>query len=216
MRPSASTKLSMVMFSCATPRAFAASGLLGRKGPATETQAILLPTTGGAEFLIFRGTDLTWARTFPPAANLTSEIRRTLLVLAGQNPDLGQVSRVLAPPSLHPTGRRYAWSVDSASAFAAAPAWLLSKLTAGGGSDTRAAPSSTWRELVGGVAEGARDCSATRLAGHLLRDRIDPFVGLELLQGWNATRCDPPLPEIDIERIVASIARKELQRRGHG
>jgi hypothetical protein len=84
-----------------TPRAFAASGLLSRKGPATSTQAVLLPTGGGAEFLVFRGSDLAWARTFPPAANLTAEVRRTLLLLAGQNPDLGEVARVLAPPSLN-------------------------------------------------------------------------------------------------------------------
>ena len=83
------------------PRAFAASGLLSRKGPATTTQAVLLPTGGGAEFLVFRGADLAWARTFPPAANLTAEVRRTLLLLAGQNPDLGEVVRVLAPPSLN-------------------------------------------------------------------------------------------------------------------
>lgn len=123
---------------------------------------------------------------------------------------------VLAPPSIHPTGRRYAWSVDSANVVAAAPAWLLGKLVPPGGNGNGAAPASTWRELVKGVAEGARNCSAARLAGHLLRRRIDPLVALELLQSWNATRCDPPLPEADIERIVASIARKELQRRGHG
>ena len=101
------------------------------------------------------------------------------------------------------------------AAFAAAPAWLLAKLVPPGRNGNGAAPASAWRELVKGVAEGARDCSATRLAGHLLRHRIDPLVALELLQSWNATRCDPPLPEADIERIVASIARKELQRRGH-
>jgi hypothetical protein len=83
------------------PRAFAASGLLSRKTPTTVTQAVLLPTGGGAEFLVFRGPDLAWARTFSSAANLTTEVRRTLLVLAGQNPDLGDVTRVLAPPSLN-------------------------------------------------------------------------------------------------------------------
>jgi hypothetical protein len=31
----------------------------------------------------------------------------------------------LAPPSVHPTGRRYAWSVDSGNAIAAAPPWLI-------------------------------------------------------------------------------------------
>jgi hypothetical protein len=83
-----------------TPRAFAASGLISRKGPTTATQAILLPSGGGAEFLVFRGTDLSSARTFPSAASLTAEVRRTLLLLAGQNPEAGSVERVLAPTSL--------------------------------------------------------------------------------------------------------------------
>ena len=75
-------------------------------------------------------------------------------------------------------------------------------------------PPTEWRELAKGVAEGARDCSAARLAGLLLRHHIDAIVTLELLQAWNATRCAPPLPEGDIVRIVNSIAGKELKRRG--
>jgi Primase C terminal 1 (PriCT-1) len=70
------------------------------------------------------------------------------------------------------------------------------------------------RELVAnGVAEGTRDCTVAKLAGHLLRHRIDPFVALELLQSWNLTKCMPPLPAADIERIVASVAGRELRRR---
>jgi Primase C terminal 1 (PriCT-1) len=34
-----------------------------------------------------------------------------------------------------------------------------------------------------------------------------------LLQVWNEARCRPPLPPEDIERIVDSIASKELMRR---
>ena len=125
---------------------------------------------------------------------------------------------VLAPPSIHPTGRRYAWSVDSASAFIPAPAWLLAKLAplAARNSSGSVPSPAEWRELIKGVGEGARDCSVTKLAGHLLRRRVDPFVVLELLQGWNATRCTPPLPDADIERIVGSIAGMELRRRGRG
>jgi hypothetical protein len=66
---------------------------------------------------------------------------------------------------------------------------------------------------VNGAAEGTRDCTVVKLAGHLLRRRIDPFVVLELLQTWNATRCAPPLAAADIERVVASVAGRELQRR---
>jgi Bifunctional DNA primase/polymerase, N-terminal/Primase C terminal 1 (PriCT-1) len=125
----------------------------------------------------------------------------------------GEGGYVLVPPSVHPSGRQYCWSVDTANTFADAPKWLLTKIAAAPDS-TAAAPPSEWRELVrNGVSEGQRDCTITRLAGHLLRRRIDPFVTLALLQTWNATRCTPPLPEIDIERIVESIAGKELRRR---
>jgi hypothetical protein len=121
---------------------------------------------------------------------------------------------VIAPPSLHPSGKRYCWSVDSANSFAAAPDWLINKV-AGNGAGVSPTSPSEWRELVAdGVAEGMRDCSITRLSGHLLRRHVDPFVVLELMRVWNAARCSPPLPAGDIERIVASIAGRELKRQG--
>jgi Bifunctional DNA primase/polymerase, N-terminal len=96
---------------------------------------------------------------------------------------------VLAPPSMHPSGRAYCWSVDSGNTFAPAPDWLLARISDTHSDGTVAAtPASEWRDLAKGVAEGARDCSAARLAGHLLHRRVDPFVTLELLRGWNALR----------------------------
>jgi Bifunctional DNA primase/polymerase, N-terminal/Primase C terminal 1 (PriCT-1) len=129
----------------------------------------------------------------------------------------GEGGYVLAPPSVHPSGRRYHWGVDSAGAFASVPDWLLDKIaerTNGNG----AVPPTEWRELVAaGVAEGSRDCTIAKIAGYLLRRHVDPIVALELMQVWNATRCVPPLPATDIHRIVNSIAGKELKRRlGHG
>jgi len=84
------------------------------------------------------------------------------------------------------------------------------------GNGNGATPPSEWRALVAkGVAEGARDCTVAKLAGYLLRRRVDPIVALELLRIWNATRFSPPLPAADIERIVGSIAGKELKRRSN-
>jgi hypothetical protein len=124
---------------------------------------------------------------------------------------------VLAPPSVHPTGRRYEWSVDCASTIAEAPAWLLQIIAApANGSGKSTTPPSEWRDLVKGVSEGARDCSLTKLTGYLLRRHVDPFVTLELIRTFNATRCTPPLPDKDIERIVASVAGLELKRRQTG
>jgi len=118
---------------------------------------------------------------------------------------------ILVPPSVHPTGRRYAWSVDSASSIAAAPAWLVARLVKPK-QGSSATPPAEWRELIQGVAEGARDNSVTKLAGYLLRRHVDPFVALALLQSWNASCCSPPLADDDIVRIVNSIAGKEARR----
>jgi len=119
---------------------------------------------------------------------------------------------VIAPPSIHPCGKRYCWSVDSAAMFATVPAWLLSIISepeSGTG-----APVSQWRELVcNGIAEGQRNSSAARLAGYLLRRFIDPFVVLELVQCWNGTHCCPPLSPDEIITIVNSICGRELARR---
>jgi Bifunctional DNA primase/polymerase, N-terminal/Primase C terminal 1 (PriCT-1) len=120
---------------------------------------------------------------------------------------------VLVPPSVHPTGRRYAWSVDCAGTIADAPSWLTERITNANGTDNGSKPPAEWRTLVQGINEGARDCSLTKLSGYLLRRHVDPFVTLELIRSFNATRCTPPLPDKDIERIVSSVAGLELKRR---
>jgi Bifunctional DNA primase/polymerase, N-terminal/Primase C terminal 1 (PriCT-1) len=125
----------------------------------------------------------------------------------------GDGGYVLSPPSIHPSGRRYSWSVDSANRIAEAPRWLLAKQN---GVAVSVTPSPEWRTLIEGVGEGARNCSLARLAGHLLRHHINAFVTLGLLQAWNATNCNPPLPIAEVEQIVNSIAGKELRRRGNG
>jgi hypothetical protein len=130
----------------------------------------------------------------------------------------GDGGYVLTPPSMHPSGRRYCWSVDGANAFAEAPQWLLAKITApANGTGNRITPSSEWRELMtNGAEEGQRNEQLTRLTGHLLRRFVNPYVVLELVQSFNETHCRPPLPSKDVERIAESIADRERQRRASG
>jgi hypothetical protein len=130
----------------------------------------------------------------------------------------GDGGYVLCPPSIHPSGRRYCWSVDSANSIAAAPGWLLDRITErSNGGSALPAPPAAWRDLVSaGATEGSRNDSLARLAGHLLRRHVDPVVAFELLTAWNATRCHPPLEAAEIATIVDSIAGRELKRRGAG
>jgi hypothetical protein len=129
----------------------------------------------------------------------------------------GDGGYVVAPPSVHPSGRRYHWSVDSADALAAMPDWLLDRIAErSDGRQRLPAPPAEWRDLVSGATEGCRNDSVARLAGHLLRRHVDPVVAFELLVVWNAARCQPPLEADEITTIVNSIAGRELKRRGAG
>src|SRR3974390_2224924 len=66
----------------------------------------------------------------------------------------GDGGYVLAPPSIHPSGRRYEWSVDCATALAVAPVWLIDKVSLPASGVMAPLPPETWRELVAnGAAE---------------------------------------------------------------
>jgi hypothetical protein len=124
----------------------------------------------------------------------------------------GDGGYTLAPPSVHPGGRAYAWSTDSARTFAPAPIWLLDRVT-GPAERKQRTPPAEWRTVISGVDEGQRNNTIARLCGYLLRRRCDLVVTLRLLQSWNSACCRPPLPAEDVERIVTSISNKEEKRR---
>ena len=172
-------------------------------GPLPETMRAL--TGGGGEHIFFR----------PPEG---VEIRNSAGDQGGLAPGLdirGAGGYVVAAPSLHASGRHYAWSVDHHPDDvppAPMPGWMARALTqpsTGAGRDP-----SEWRQLVAeGVADGGRNVAVTRLSGLLLRRYVDPAVTHELVQAWNATRCRPPLAPEEVTKAFASIARKELKRR---
>jgi hypothetical protein len=164
-----------------------------------------LPST--VEAITARGRHVYFRSPEKPVRNSASKIAPGIDVR-------GDGGYVLAPPSIHPSGRRYEWSVDCATELAEAPVWLIDMISVPATGVTPPQPPEAWRQLVAnGAAEGTRDCTVAKLAGHLLRRRIDPFVALELLQSWNLTKCMPPLPAADIVRIVESVAGRELRRR---
>ena len=173
-----------------------------------EAEHGALPPT--VEAITGNGRHIYFAMPDTPVRNTASKI--------GDSIDTrGDGGYVLVPPSVHPSGRCYAWSVDSAGTFAAAPDWLLARIGKPNGNGAMPTPPAQWRDLVlGGVGEGRRNDTVTRLAGYLLRRHIDPVVALEFLAAWNAVRCQPPLDAAEVAGIVDSIAGRELKRRGAG
>ncbi len=118
----------------------------------------------------------------------------------------GDGGYVVAPPSIHPSGRAYLTVSPPSVEPAPAPAWLPALLAG-----IRPRPGQAghrWRRLLAeGLVEGERNTRLAALAGLLLHHGLEPGSVEELLQGWNRGRCRPPLPAEEVERIVASIRR---------
>lgn len=122
---------------------------------------------------------------------------------------------VVAPPSMHRSGKRYGWRKGHApgeTALAPLPGWLLHLVR--GGKDGSHSPKH-WRALVReGVEEGERNATIASLAGHLLHRDVDLQVVLELLLAWNRVRCRPPLSDHEVARVVESISRLHEREAG--
>jgi len=125
----------------------------------------------------------------------------------GQGIDVrGDGGFVVAPPSIHPSGKRYGWLAGQSPKdlpLAPMPRWLIIE------TGTRARRLvDDWRSLVReGVAQGQRNSTIASLTGHLLWHGVDPGVALELLLGWNRLRCRPPLEDTEVAQVVYSITR---------
>lgn len=169
-------------------------------GPLPETCRSI--TGSGGQHIFFRP---------PPGV----EIRNSAGDLAPGLDIRGIGGYIVAPSSLHASGRYYEWSVDhhpDEVPPAPMPVWMVAALSqpkAGTGRDP-----SYWRKLVTeGVTEGDRNKSLTSLTGHLLRRYVDPEVAHQLVQAWNMVRCVPPMKPEEVTKTVGSIARTELRRR---
>lgn len=149
------------------------------------------------------------------------EVRCSAGVIATALDVRGDGGYVIVPPSVTSAGRAYV--VDEASAPVEMPSWLLRLTAADNDAPRRAQPASEWLAIVRNGVRGpdpwtrkgseGRNHALTRLCGHWLRHYLDPGLVLELAQLVNEHRFRPPLSRSEVERIVDSIAGKELRRR---
>ncbi len=125
---------------------------------------------------------------------------------------------IVAPPSLHLSGKRYRYSKNIPFALghiAPLPDEILRRLAppACARSAERVATSLHPSDRIG---EGERNDTLARVIGHLLRRDIDAHMARTLIHALNQTNCSPPLSGREVDQTIDSIARRELQRRGQG
>lgn len=120
----------------------------------------------------------------------------------------------VAPPSLHHSGRRYKWSLPPKEAgIADPPAWLVELIRRQASEHSEVGRRLAADDWSVDIREGARNVELTRRAGALLAGgKMEPAEALTMLLAWNERHCRPPLPEDEVRRIVASIARKEASK----
>lgn len=113
----------------------------------------------------------------------------------------GEGGYIVAPPSVHPNGRRYEWEASSEPAPAPLPEDLYLLIAGSGGQGQQRF------EMPQTVIQGARNDTLFRLASSLQAKGLSDPAILSAVQAENSARCAPPLPDSEVQTIVASVLR---------
>jgi hypothetical protein len=157
-------------------------------GPLPETPETL--TGGGGRHLAF----------------LASGLRNSAGTLGPGLDIRGDGGYIVAPPSVHASGRRYEVEVEhdlDEMPLALMPPWLLALAlgTAGEGHGGVAAP------VEGVIPQGRRNTTLTSLAGRVRRAGFEEAEIAGALLEVNRRRCHPPLDDQEVRGIAASVGR---------
>lgn len=123
------------------------------------------------------------------------------------DPKTRDPSRRFFEPSCPSDVKPFVWSqsgdpVDVDEALRNAPVRAIVRAPLTGGE---------WVELMNSLQQGNRDNGLTKLAGVLFRE-LPALLAEALLYSVNSSHCRPPLDSAQVNKIVASVARRELAR----
>jgi hypothetical protein len=115
----------------------------------------------------------------------------------------GQGGYIVGPGSDHISGGVYEWEVLShpdENPIAEAPEWLIKLCLNGKKQAPKGEPGSP-------IPQGQRDQTLIKIAGAMRRQGMTAEEMLVALAAVNQSRCQPPLPDADLQRIAKSAGR---------
>ncbi|MDQ2806695.1 MAG: bifunctional DNA primase/polymerase, partial [Chloroflexota bacterium] len=138
------------------------------------------------------------------------EIRNSSARLAPGVDVRGDGGYLVVTPSVHPLGRPYRW-VRGQSPWECPllplPDALIHALTRAGPPARPARSARLSARLPDAIPTGQRNTTLLSLAGTMRRRNCSPAAILAALLVENTSRCTPPLPGAEVQRIVHNITR---------
>ena len=113
---------------------------------------------------------------------------------------------IVAPPSIHPNGRPYEWEYDlDERAIAEVNENVLGFIESARPGGTASSGQSQRLELPETIGAGGRNDTLYRAGCSMRSKGVDAAVLADALRGLNSSRCNPPLPADEVEKLIRSV-----------